>query len=125
MRHEFRSHDVARLTAKLRCFHVLDRTIGQLRTYDHVENGCDGQEPRQAPQRRLPIKNTFTACRSSTFSKINAERNECQSGLRVSLSMSASLRRMKIREPNTRAAPVRLDSYIHPPTAIICGRAQS
>src|SRR5215470_5888977 len=79
MRHEFRSHDVARLTAKLRCFHVLDRPIGQLRTYDHVENGRDGQEPRQAPQCRLSIKSAFTAYRRSTSSKINAEGNECQS----------------------------------------------
>src|SRR5215467_2431260 len=79
MCHEFRSHDMTRLTAKLRGLHMLDRPISQLGSNNQVKNSRDSREPRYATQGCLPIQDRFNACLQATFAKVDANGNQRQS----------------------------------------------
>src|SRR5690242_11052854 len=74
---ELGTHAMARLSAKLRCLHMLDRSISELCPDKHIENGGDPQKPSYATQCCLPIEDSFNVCLKATLSKVNADGNEC------------------------------------------------
>lgn len=68
---------MARLPAELRRFHVFDSTVSELRSYEHVQNSREPEEPCQARQRSLAVESSFgQAVPDRSFRQIDTNRDE-------------------------------------------------
>src|SRR5579864_236763 len=72
---------MTRATAELRCLHMLDCSIGDLRSNQDVQESCGTEKPGDAPQCRLAIEGLpVQPTANLALTQVDTDWNQQQSG---------------------------------------------